>query len=497
MQTNHPFHNSGIACKWLPAILVCSTCTFASSQDQGEVPDLFQLLNTLDSQHVFVDAFHEYVQPQDLNNDGFVSDLEFMEFILDPLVFTNTFDLNGDGIVDESDDELALRNILMAMLGDRTLDGSVGVADLEILLQDNYVETGSIERARADGVLPSEFSTLSNPDVGPPAPPPSIGDVEHVSRNINDNTQQIVDEIIDTRRELLLAQQHGGFEAQDDEYQLMGDEDIAGIEEYPHHQFFSDQYPGRKRPAHYPPNHAVTVTAEWGEHRTNFSSQTGRHDLWVSNQFWPANHLNDISYGWRISPGDHQKIYSRLTWPPNHLVVPSHGWPAPGDSIPAHDSATSKSWPPSHTVSNSNSSEHRQDWSAAYPEESFPVFIPPIHSQIISGTHPGNHYIQTSNTIPGTHDEALSGYGWPPNHTGTISVGWTPGNHTYALSAGWPPNHYHTMSRGWPDDGWPGWPANHTADWSGGMTPDEFPDFFPPDHNMLSTAQDLKDLILP
>ena len=458
-------------------------------------PPYDTLMGDLRTRDRLVHLFAAYLSPPDRDGDGLITDADVLLDLLDPFTFTNQFDMDGDGDVDASDDDLALRRILAAMLGDRTGDGRVDGADVQAASRGEVADEAVVARARQGGP-PVEFALATSEDWGPWLPAHSVADVARVVEAMGNESDEsdepnepdaIVEEVMLLRAWVIDAVRVGDPAGV-----------VLGAEEYPHHQFFSDQYPGRRAPAHYPPNHSISLTRQWGLHREAFSSTGPRHNMYASNRNWPANHHNDISYGWERGRGDHNAWDSRLNWPPFHLVAPSAGWPA-WDEQPVHETAVSRGWPPAHVLENSVSSEHREAWSAAFPDESFPTWVPSDHAAIISQSHPGAHDGSTSEHRPGSHGAALSGHGWPPNHGGSVSVGWTPGQHTYGLSSGWPPNHHGPVSNGWPTDGWPGWPANHQPEWSAGATPPStpLPPLFPPDHSLFQTAQDIEESLSP
>lgn len=436
------------------AFPAAALCVMHPGARADHVP--FESIETARSSNEFVVAFGQIVEFPDMDHDGAITDYDVIAYLAGPFTCATVTDLNADGAVDIIDARLTLTTLLMALSGDLNADAVIDATDVGLA---NAAANGDPE---VTPLLEGQPIALDASDLALIAAQAGSG---------GGAGTWLTMEPIDTLTGVLLPDEPGAG-------------DVGGVEENDHVGFFSSQYPGGERPLYYPKNHSVSVTTQWG----HFQATSDIHDMVHSNSSWPANHENHISWGWDQNPTSaHQLMVSRLYWPPDHLVAESQGWPTPShDPIQYHRWDVSRAWPPNHQFTNTRTLEHRTDWSAVYPDQ--PARLTP---------RPSDHAEIISQSWGPVHDEALSLYGWPPNHNGSVSSTWSTPSHMYQTSLNWPPSHYHSMSATWPDGMRPQWPANHVrASSNSWAEPDEDMPWFPADHSLLTTAQDIKDLVV-
>ena len=449
----------------------------------------FQGFETAAETDEFVKTFGRFIEFPDRDWDGAITDMDVILFFGDPFVMPTVIDENEDGLLDVKDAEITLRRTLAALAGDFNADGRIDD-------QDPAIGIDAVIRAKK---YPHSFNQHM-PFLAGEQLRLDLGDFARgfgASRggDEGDRHDSALTTTIETLAEELLHDAGGG---------------TVGVEENPHVVFFSSQFPGGERPIGWPPNHARTSSERWLEHAAPWSRS---HAIISSSQRWPSNHEIHVSLGWdQIPPTDHAFLVSRLDWPPNHRWSISESWSdsPPG---PSHRQQVSRVWPPSHTFANSRIEEHRSDISAAFPDDE-PRTLPrpsdhlndmsrswgPVHDQSLSDQDiwpddvwPEDHTTQASRGSP-YHNKAVSDHGWPPNHDGSISSQWF--DHAFQTSSTWPPSHFYGMSTTWPPNTRPRWPANHVAAVSETWyEPEDDLPWLPGDHSVLTTAQDIKDLL--
>lgn len=414
----------------------------------------------------------------DLDGDGSVTDADFVLWIGSQLDRIEMVDVDGDEEWTVYDEAGSLALLLNKLSGDVNASGAVNVFDgLEVVGQ-------VVSAQEIDEYTPINLPTGDiNFDLAA-----TMTDVELV---LGVATNRPLPEPVEVAVNILA---------------FVGSSTINWAERG-HVPSISESYPDGL-PSSVPPNHSNSISRTWNPTKPKWWDSP-LHTKSVS-KLWPANHDYTISDGW--GPLEHQYVISRL-WPTNHEVIPSESWhpnvwQPEGHSVivsphQLHIDSTSLAWDPQHERSVSVSREHDRIYSGRGPlkhvaatsqrvldPDADPIFFPArtTHAELIS--------------LNWGHDIVTSHLEWPPNHEGNFSTTWQPEFHVMNTSIRWPGNHQYVVSTTWKDDKGPRdypWPPNHHAKistgWDASPAPDSGPLLWPPDHSILTTIQQVRDLI--
>ena len=407
------------------------------------------------------------VQIDDLDGDGSVTDADFVEWIkthVAPILVVN--DVDGDGYLSAVDEVAALAVVLDKLSGDLNADGTVSMEDTALFL-DLFLTPP----AGATGL--SDVSADVNLDGAVTAE-----DLNAHIFTINPGTE--TDRVADAVKVLISfpTSLTRNFYTQGHLWAITmtwGDQHCARTSGF-------DDGGDRRR---FPPNHGFTVSRTWPSNHSKSTSER-----------WPAQHGYQVSDGWGPPGDDPDEHYTAVSlgWPAHHARAQSLEWDEP--PYGPHNSYTSSRWPPNHDILQSDRvylPPHDAEISAIISDPDFPADNVP---NPVPG-HP-EHDGEFSQTW--VHNQGISSFFWPSNHTRPMSITWA--THNANVSQFWPANHHVAASNTWQpnDDGnYPWWPANHastTSEQEDGPSispgrPWWLPNLFPPGHDVLTSIQQL------
>ncbi len=306
------------------------------------------------------DRLQNYVV-EDRDGDGMIDRDELIQATVG-LWHAIQGDLNGDGVVDESD--LAIVGMNQGLVdvsytrGDLDLDGDVDTDDflINLSLIGTQLAGNDAEAVRAIAFVSSYAATIETETA------------DNSTHRISFSATWPLD------HDSTLS----------DFWPLNHDGEISGQwnrNDHTHNILQSE---------HWPANHLYVNSQSW--------DQSG-HDVDVSAWRWPPNHWFRVSLDW---PDDHLSITSRI-WPSNHIAMNSSlGEPSDHHVVPSgrwhHDQDLSmQQWPSHHDMAVS------RGWLR--------------HDQQTSLLWPPNHFHGPSDTWGGDHS-------WPVNHFRDMSDLW-------------------------------------------------------------------------